>query len=343
MLKMEDLEKVLPKIRRGEKVKVSVSSNNLIVTKQYKNIESNYSIYMEEITNPIFPTPKKKSYTYKARINCSDFYEGLISLIQTSNEVIFTTSRATEKIYLNAKSARLRSLIELRTEKTRGQDLEFKIIFQYLKYIGGLIKKSDILDLNLSNKVPAKMHLRKKHSFEIDFYFSHERKFKSPKEETKITLPFVEMNNFVQFLLQIYNQEKTCERVFVLTTLGLETKGGDNTRLGKILGLTKRSRGNIYLTKDGQDIMRTLDKDIELGKQLIRDIFLKELEYFKILTEDFDYSKPKAATVLYFEFKDKLREKYPEKQIKELDFNTAIHILDWCNEFRFEKGLISSE
>lgn len=343
MLKMEDLEKTLPKISKSGIIEISVSKNNLIITRSHKNLVSSYSIYMEEITNPIFPTPKKNSYAYKTNINCLDFYEGLTSLIQTSNEIIFTTSRANNKIIIRADSTRLSSKIELRTENARGQNLEFKIIFQYLKNIGNLIKKSDTLKVNLSNKVPALFNLLKKRSFEINFYFSHERNFKSPIDQSKITLPLVNMTNFTQFLEHIYNQDQNSERVFVLSTMELETKGGDNTRFGKMLGLTERTRGDIYLTDDGKEIIKTLVEDLETGKQFIRDIFLTKFPFFKILTEDFDFSKPKTASILYFEFKDKLRERYPDNQIKELDFNTAIHILSWCREFRFEKGLIVSE
>jgi len=339
VLKIDDISNILPKIGKKGEVKVSYSKETLIFSTISKKLKTEYSIKWEELATPIFPNPKKREYEYIGKLSGKEFYNALNALVQNVNEIKLHTL-ADNRIKIKGEIAKLKSVIELPIISSNNKEINFKLLYSYLKHINKMIKLCDDLKIHLGEGLPAKFQLLKYETFDINFYFSPEREYKLKKEKLKISFPLVKMPNFIDFLYHINEQDEQKEYVHVLTSLGLETKGGDNSRLGKMLGYTKKVRGVVYLTEDGKSFINNYIADPEETKQNITAILMNEYPELELLINNLDLTKPTNAVAVYVMFKDEMRKNFPEKQIKEIDFNTITHIFSWCGLIKFEKGQI---
>ena len=332
------LNKILPQLRKTDKVMVTFSEKELIFESTMKKIDTCYRIKWDIIREQIVPKPKKREYSVILDILPND----LITAIQQVYSISNSFSISIDGKFAIFKASQNNFSVETKIQpkfRKRSSIKEITTVSKYMKIISPAIKQSNKVTLYLREGEPPKIELSHSLGGKFVFYFSFKKEL-AKKYTSSSSLPLIRTDHFMQFIATLRAAQDNTLPIHALTTMKYETKGGDNIRFGKKLELVEKKRGTISLTEFGAEFADELNSSIESAKTIFYNILIENDEIFQFFFDIACNGEPKDKKFLRIQLNYKLKE-LNIRPIDKGDLSTLIDVGIWCNQIKYENGMIS--
>jgi len=277
------------------------------------------------------PEPKKFKYSAFAEIEPTEFSKLVSTAATISNEITFTISVG--KFIIGSSFGDYsftgepsKCLVVNNVEK----EVSSSVIASYIKTLGTLINKCSKVCVKVSDNTPVQLDLQYGDNGVFSFALSHKRKsmnLNSVTDRNGTSLPRLTVTRLPEFLLYL----TTCpsgEETKLLQDAGLETSGGDYSRMAQELGLAVRSEGKLRLTKEGEVFTNLLQNNQEQAKSFLHGRAFSRIAAYKVLVNSL---KEKSLTPEeLFDEINSHQKKIADYPIDKQDLSTLLGIAIWC-------------
>jgi hypothetical protein len=278
------------------------------------------------------PEPKKISYEASAEIPAKEFSEMVRAASTISNELIFsihenifTVSSKFKDYYFSAEPSKVERINDIGNRM-----VSCSLIANYVNTLSGLIKKCETVRVWLGDGKPIRLDLIYQNKGTFSFTLSHKRIQTRPKRvagRSGDSLPRLTVTKLPDFLLYLSSCPEGEETRF-LVDAGLETSGGDYTRMAKRLDLVYRRKGRIKLTRKGEIFVNLVQNNLKQSKEFLHALASSKIKAYKLMMESLK-QKPLAPEELYEEVNRRLGEEKLHK-IDKQDLSTLLGLAIWC-------------
>jgi hypothetical protein len=330
-LDISKLSKILSYVIDADRILMRINKEDIefLIMKNWK-IGLKINFLSEGTYN--FPEPKKILYDASFEVQPDEFIEIIDKSSAISNELIFTLHGDDFRIQAFSSSHDHHFYAEpvgkLQIWGKNSQPISVYTIVNYLKALSTLIRECKNVKVWLGNEKPLKIDLIYPDKGVCTFYISPKRgQIKSKQEKRGTSLPRVAVTKFPDFLTYLANCPNG-ENLTTLKLVGLETSGGDYTRLGRLLNLVKREGGKVMLTKKGEQFVSIYNKNLTHAKRLLHKNALSKIKLYKLLIKCLK-KRPMSLNDLFYEINFMLTER-KEKKIDRQDLSTLLGLATWC-------------
>lgn len=325
------LRSFLPKISKAKHIAMKVNDNSLdlIASKDWNMI---FSIVFLEKDIYNLPEPDRVYYDSYVVLNAKEFSNLVDAASTISSELIFSIEGKDFIIKSNSGdysfTGNPSQILEFDGKLNK---IETFVIASYLSYLTPLIKRCDRIRVQLGNGKPVRFDLMYRDKATFSFILSQRRRkvlrVKIQESRGGTSLPRLTISKLPEFLLYL----STCtegESTRVLVAAGLETTGGDYSRMAIKLGLATRRDKRLHITRDGESFINLLKNDPKYSKQFLHKLASSEIEAYEIMLSCLR-EKPLAPDELFLEINRKLGEARKHR-IDKQDLNTLLGLGIWC-------------
>jgi hypothetical protein len=278
------------------------------------------------------PEPKRLKYDAFVEIPSKEFSH-LINVASTiSNELNFTILG--KRFIVSARSGDYSYSGEPSTVSkvvnNGAQNVSTSVIANYIKTLDGLINKCETVRVRIGNDKPLQLEFRYQDKGVFSFTLSHKKRSAKQKKVTSrdgSSLPRLTVSRLPEFLLYLKNCPEG-EKMGFLREAGLETSGGDYSRMAQKLGMVQSIRGRIKLSGAGDVFVNLMQNNQEQARGFLHTLALSKIKPYKIMMNCLK-RKALAPEELYKEINQKLGKKR-EYSIDRQDFSTLLGLAIWC-------------
>lgn len=281
-----------------------------------------------------YDLPEPRKFTHEAFVEIpSKEFSNLVNTASTiSNELKFTINK--KRFIVSANFGDYSYSGEpskaLVNENYGVQNVSASVIASYIKTLGGLINKCENVRVWLGNDKPVRLELIYQDKGVFSFVLSHKRRRTRPRKVAGrggTSLPRLTVTRLPEFLLYLTNCPDGEETRF-LREAGLETSGGDYSRMAQELDLAERSRGKVKLSKNGEVFVNLMQSDQKRAKSFLHGLAFSRIKSYKAMV-DATKKRPLDPGELYEEINRKLK-KRKEHCIDTQDLSTLLGLAIWC-------------
>jgi len=330
-LNTSGLSKILPTLRSAKLISLSLDETafGIEATGGWKKLFTINA--MDEDSNG-FPEARRFRYEASALIPAREFSELVKTAASVSNELVISIARAGFSV--SAKTADY-SLVShpSRDAKVEGpvrKEVSAFAIASYVRALESLIRRCEYIRIWIGVDKPLKLELIYKNQGVFSFFLSPKkrqlRQEKGPGREGT-SLPRITATKLPDFLVFLATSP-TGQETRLLVDAGIETSGGDYSRLGLRLGLVVREKGRIRLTKEGELAANIVQQDEEQAKAFLHGLSMRRIEPYKRLITAIK-RRPMAPEDLYSLINAGLS-RLGEHPIDKQDLSTLLGIATWC-------------
>ena len=323
--------KFLPSLVSAHEIAMIVE-DNVLALEAVKNWTMQFKVNFLGQDPYDLPEPKKLEYEAFAEIPSKEFSRLVSTASTISNELNFTIKD--KQFIMSASSGDYSYLGKpskvISVENGDSHNVSASVIASYIKTLDGLINKCENVYVRLGNDKPVWLNLKYQDKGDFSFILSHKRKgtrHGKVSDRNGTSLPRLTVTRLPEFLLYLM----ACpdgEEVRFLHEAGLETSGGDYSRLAQQLNLAERSRGKLKLSKNGEVFANLMQTDQGQAKSFLHALTFSKIISYKVMV---DSLKEKALTPeeLYQEINKRL-EGIAEHSIDRQDLSTLLGLAVWC-------------
>lgn len=322
--------KFLPSITSADTLSLITEGNGLVL-EAAKKWTARFKVNFLEQDLYNLPEPKKFKYEASAEIDANEFSKLVNTASAISNEIKFTING--KKVNLAASSGDYSFTGEPSiafTIENGDKNISSIVIASYIKALGGLINKCSKVRVRISDTSPVQLELQYHDCGVFSFTLSQKRKGISSDnivDRNGTSLPRLTVTHLPEFLLYL----TACpagEKTKFLQDAGLETSGGDYSRMAQELGLATRFEGKLKLTREGEVFTNLLQNDQGQAKTFLHGRAFSKIASYKVLVNSLR-EKSLTPEELFEEINGRQKElsAYP---IDKQDLSTLLGIAIWC-------------
>ena len=322
--------KFLPTLISADTLSLEIDANGLLLeaTKKWK---ARFKINFLEQDPYDLPEPKKFKHDASAEVDSSEFSKLVNTAAAISNEIKFTISP--EKFLIGTSSGDYSFTGEpskVAILEKVNKSVSSSVIASYIKTLGGLINKCSKIYVRISDNTPVQLDMQYKDIGVFSFVLSHKRKGASSNNVTDrngTSLPRLTVSRLPEFLLYLTACPSGEETRF-LQDAGLETSGGDYSRMAQELGLASRSASKLKLTREGEVFTNLLQNDQGQAKTFLHGRAFAKIAAYKVLVNSL---KEKSLTPEeLFQEINSHQKNLSMYQIDKQDLSTLLGLAIWC-------------
>jgi len=324
-LDVSKLSKVLPKIYKVDSLDININGGflELFATKKWKTV---FRIKFLEEDPFDLAEPKRFRYQTFAEIPAEDFSNLVDAASAVSNEMKLSVEKDNPRFFMSAKSGDYFYVGEpseiIRIKNKDGQNVSASVITNYIKALGPLIKQCKTVRVRLGADKPVRLDLVYQDRGVFSFILSHRRRKTGPvSKRGGMSLPRLTVTKLPEFLLYLSNTPEGEENRF-LKAAGLETSGGDYTRMSKQLGLAYHKKGRIKLTREGALFVNLTQNDLKQAREFLHKLALSKYEAYRVMIDSLK-DRPLAPDELFGQITAK-------SKIDKQDLSTLLGLAIWC-------------
>lgn len=323
--------KFLPGLISAHTISVNVNGDTLEI-EAIKNWKMQFRVNFLEQDPYNLPEPRKFKHEAFAEIPSREFSELVNTASTISNELNFSINK--KRFIVSADFGDYSYSGEpsktFSIENNSSQKVSASVIASYIKTLGGLINKCEKVRVKLGNDKPVRLELIYQEKGTFSFAFSHKRRRTRPRKVAGrggTSLPRLTVTRLPEFLLYLTNCPDGVETRF-LREAGLETSGGDYSRMAKELDLAERPRGKIRLSKNGEVFVNLMQSDSKQARSFLHSLAFSKIISYKTMVNALR-RKTLAPEDLYQEINRRLK-KGEEHPIDKQDLSTLLGLAIWC-------------
>lgn len=323
--------KFLPGLVSAHAISMNISGDALEI-EAIKDWKMQFRVNFLEQDPYDLPEPRRFKHEAFAEIPSKEFSKLVNTASTISNELNFTISK--KRFIVSANFGDYSYSGEpsktFRIKNNGVQDVSASVIATYIKTLGGLIYKCEKVRVKLGNDKPVRLELIYQEKGTFSFVFSYKRRRTRPRKVAGrggTSLPRLTVTRLPEFLLYLTNCPDGVETRF-LREAGLETSGGDYSRMAKELDLAERSRGKIKLSKNGEVFVNLMQNDPKQAKSFLHGLAFSKITSYKAMVGCLK-KKTLAPEELYQEINRRLRKKEQHPTDRQ-DLSTLLGLAIWC-------------
>jgi hypothetical protein len=329
-LDLSRLGQIMPTLSRAKSIVLNADGHALelqAVTKW----ELNYRIgWISEGSS--LAEPKRMRYEGRVEIPANDFIALIDHATAVSRELIFAirgqsfTASATGGAYeFTAKP-----LGHLHVESSSHDEITVHVLANYLRSLRPLIEKCTTVKVFLGKEKPIRLDFVCGDKAVFSFALSPKRLHlieKSKVDRNGTSLPRLTASRFPDFLLYLSSNSKG-ESQRSLENAGLETSGGDYSRLAAILGMATREQSKLQVTRRGLQFAGLIKSSPDAAKLFLHKSITEHVRAYSILI-DLLRHHPMSAEDLFEAVNVRMKRK-GAVSVDEQDLSTLLGLAAWC-------------
>ncbi len=341
------LKQVITKITKEKTLNLDIRKKNIALN-FINNEKTRYELNWLEDEEFNLPEPHNLDYDAQVTIPSKEFLEIINEASSVSREIFFGIEAGKFVAGSEEGGFSYRKIIDLSGQvfesfknKIPKRDIRTWTILDYLKTVSEIVTQCGEVKLGLSDELPLRVDLSYRGKGTFTFIISN-KGFSAAEEGAKrnneykkgspvtgnFTPPQISVTKFPKFLESVEGGVP----VKNLLHSRYETENGSYTKLGELLKFTTKRSGVVYLSNEGKDFLKSLEKrsaKTKLNKRLVETIpeykyMLKLLSHSPQNFEDISESLKKSK-------------KYSMKN-KE-DVLLLLGLATWCNSIDRKLGL----
>lgn len=323
--------KFLPSLASAQAISMIVDGNSLVL-EAAKDWVMQFKVNFLEQDPYDLPEPKRFKYEAFAEIPSKEFSKLVNTASTISSELTFkidgkhfAISASSGDYSFSGKPSKIANV-----ENGGGQSVSAAAIASYIKTLAGLINKCEKVVVRLGNDKPIWLDLKYKDKGVFSFLLSHKRKgahANDASDRDGTSLPRLTVTKLPELLLYL----TTCphgEETRFLQEAGLETSGGDYSRMAQELHLAERSEGKLKLSKAGEVFVNLMQNDQKQARSFLHGLAFSKIKSYKVML---DCLKKRALTPeeLFLEI-NKRQSELSNHAIDKQDLSTLLGLAMWC-------------
>lgn len=323
--------KFLPRLASANTISMNVNGDALEL-EVIKDWKMRFKVNFLEQDPYDLPEPRNFRHEAFVEIPSKEFSKLVNAASTISNELSFVIDE--KQFSVRASSGDYSYSGEpskiLRIESNGIQNVSASVIASYVKTLRGLISKCENVHVWLGNDQPVRVELIHQDKGAFSFVLSHKRRKTRPRKVAGrggTSLPRLTVTRLPEFLLYLTNCPAGEETRF-LREAGLETSGGDYSRMAQELDLAERSRGKIRLSKKGEVFVNLMQSDPKRARSFLHGLAFSKIISYKTMVNTLR-RKTLAPEELYHEINRRLKKK-KEYSIDRQDLSTLLGLAIWC-------------
>lgn len=279
------------------------------------------------------PEPRRFSYDATAEIGAKEFSNLTSTASTLSSEIILSIHK--KKFQVMADSGDYHFSSEpseiLEISNSRNREIAAPVVASYIRALRGLIAKCKKVRINIGEDKPTRLDLIYGNKGRFSFVFSHRRRKLAKRRRASArggtSLPRLTVTKLPEFLLYLFGFPDG-EETRLLRAAGLETAGGDYSRMAKELDLAQRTRGRIKLSTNGEVFVNLVQNDPKQAKTFLHNLAFSKIASYKVMMDSLR-RKTLTPEDLYQEINHRLNRK-GEYPIDKQDLSTLLGLAIWC-------------
>ncbi len=341
------LKQVITKIKKEKKLNLDIRKKNIALN-FINNEKTRYELEWLEDEEFNLPEPNNLDYDAEITIPSKEFLEIINEASSVSREIFFGIEDGKFVVGSEEGGFSYHKTIDLSGQvfesfknKIPKKDVKTWTILDYLKTVTEMVTQCGEVKLGLSDDLPLRVDLSYRGRGTFTFIISN-KGFSAAEEGAKknseykkaspvtgnFTPPQISVTKFPKFLESV----KDGMAIKNLLHSRYETENGSYTKLGELLKFTTKRDGVIYLSNEGKEFLKSLEKrsaKTKLNKKLKEKI--PEYKYMlKLLS-----NTPQNFEDIVIHLKKSKKYSMKDKE----DVLLLLGLATWCNSIDRKLGL----
>ncbi len=341
------LKQVIAKIKKEKKLNLDIRKKNIALN-FINNEKTRYELDWLEDEEFNLPEPNNLDYDAEITIPSKEFLEIINEASSVSREIFFGIEEGKFVVGSEEGGFSYRKTIDLSGQvfepfknKIPKKNVKTWTILDYLKTVTEMVTQCGEIKLSLSDELPLRVDLSYRGRGTFTFIISN-KGFSAAEEGAKrnneykkgspvtgnFTPPQISVTKFPKFLELV----KDGMPLKNLLHSRYETENGSYTKLGELLKFTTKRDGVVYLSNEGKEFLKSLEKrsaKTKLNKKLIENI--PEYKYMlKLLS-----NTPQNFEDIVIHLKKSKKYSMKDKE----DVLLLLGLATWCNSIDRKLGL----
>jgi hypothetical protein len=279
-----------------------------------------------------YDLPEPRNFAYEAFVNVgSKEFSAIVNTASTiSKELELTIDKNRFVVSTHhgdySFTGESRGIAQVRDSKK--QRISAFTLANYINVLAGLIRKCEKVGIWLGDDKPVKLELLYEDKGVFDFFISHMKRGNLPRKISDRggkSLPRLTISKLPEFLLYLTNCPQGEETRF-LREAGLETSGGDYSRMAQKLGFIENLRGKVKLVKNGEVFVNLMQNDPGQAKSFLHSVAISKIDSYRAMVTIIK-RKALSPEELYEELNLKSEQ---EHLVDKQDITTLLGLAIWC-------------
>jgi hypothetical protein len=276
--------------------------------------------------------PKKLSYDAVMQIPAKDFANLIDAASAVSKELVFTIRNGTFTVTATSGSydftAKPAEPIQIRSD--RNAEISEHVLASYLRSLRSLIEKCNTVRVLLGKGKPARFEFLYGEKAVFSFSLSPKKlRLVDSKRQGRegTSLPRITATRFPDFIMYLASSPRG-ESPRMLESAGLETSGGDYSRLASALGMVSRNSGHLEITTRGLQFADLLKSSGEASRLHLHKVILERVPAYSVMIEILKHH-PMSVDDLFRAINTGMKKK-GKQSVDKQDLSTLLGLASWC-------------
>lgn len=330
-LDLPKLGRVLPTLSQAKSLGLKVNGETLEIhaTMAWEFI---YKISWSAEDSCALPKPKKISYEAILEIPAKDFASIIDATSAVSRELVFSLEDSS--LSVTAKGGGYEFVakpIKSVHILSDSNEVSGSVIASYLRTLRPLIEKCNTVKVYLGKETPVRFDLLYGEKAEFSFALSPKRlrlAGQQRQDRQGTSLPRLTASRFPDFVMYLASSPKG-ETTSMLEIAGLETSGGDYSRLAVILGMVTRNHGNLEITRKGLQFANLMKSSLDAARLYLHKLTVVQVPAYHIMI-GLLRRHPMNSDDLFGAINSHLKRKKKHLMDRQ-DLSTLLGLAAWCH------------
>jgi hypothetical protein len=330
-LDLSKLGQILPTLSRAKSLELHANDETMELNAITK---WKLSYRIGSLTEDAYRLPEPKKFSYEAivQIPAEDFTSLIDAASAVSKELVFTIRNGTLTVTATSGSydfaAKPTEPIHIRS----AHDVEISehVLASYLRPLRPLIEKCNTVRVLLGRGKPVQFDLLYGEKAVFSFALSPKKlRLVNSKRQSRdgSSLPRITATRFPDFVMYLASSPRG-ESTKMLESAGLETSGGDYSRLASALGMVNQNRGNLEITMRGLQFANLMKSSSEAARLHLHKAILERVPAYPIMIGQLRH-RPMSVEDLFRAINISMKKK-GKLSIDKQDLSTLLGLAAWC-------------